>query len=221
MPVRWRGGQGGGIPDPPRSAAAPRSGGSRSRSRPRGAAWPREGRSLPDRQSERCLPSARANQRPANVYLNAVPGSHNPRCVTERGWDMAPCTNQTPESDDWQAVKPTGLPRVTRRFPAERLAAAGTPRGQSEPPGAGVPGRGAAAAMAGGARGGAGTTGAGPGRGGAGGAGPARRGASPRRGSSSWEVRGAGPAGLLPRAVCAARREGAGPPRLALPHPAL
>lgn len=30
-----------------------------------------------------------------------------------------------------------------------------------------------------------------------------------------------GPAGLLPRAVCAARREGAGPPRLALLHPAL
>ncbi|XP_030141371.3 N-lysine methyltransferase KMT5A isoform X2 [Taeniopygia guttata] len=61
---------------------------------------------------------------------------------------MAARANQRPERDDWQAVKPMGLPRVTRRLPAERLAAAGTPRGQPGPPGAGAPRRGAAAAAA-------------------------------------------------------------------------
>ncbi|XP_041344851.1 N-lysine methyltransferase KMT5A isoform X1 [Pyrgilauda ruficollis] len=61
---------------------------------------------------------------------------------------MAACANQRPKRDDWQEVKPMGLPRVTRRLPAERLAAAGTPRGQSGPPGAGARGRGAAAATA-------------------------------------------------------------------------
>nr|XP_021388439.2 N-lysine methyltransferase KMT5A isoform X1 [Lonchura striata domestica] len=61
---------------------------------------------------------------------------------------MAARANQRPERDDWQAVKPMGLPRVTRRLPAERLAAAGTPRGQPGPPGAGAPRRAAAAAAA-------------------------------------------------------------------------
>ncbi|XP_074410277.1 N-lysine methyltransferase KMT5A [Zonotrichia albicollis] len=61
---------------------------------------------------------------------------------------MAARANQRPERADWQEVKPMGLPRVTRRLPAERLASPGTPRGQSGPPGAGAPGRGAAAAAA-------------------------------------------------------------------------
>ncbi|KAL9834325.1 N-lysine methyltransferase KMT5A [Geothlypis trichas] len=66
---------------------------------------------------------------------------------------MAAVANQRPERHDWQEVQPMGLPRVTRRLPAERLAAPGTPRGQSGPPGAGAPGRGAAAAAAAMARG--------------------------------------------------------------------
>lgn len=169
----------------------------RCRSHPRGAGRPGEGHSLPGRQSERCLPWARANQRPANSHLNPVPGSRRRRGVTAGGRVMASRANQRPRIDDWQEVKPMRLPRVTRRLPAERLAA-GTPRGQSGPPGAGAPVRGAATAMAGGARGGAGMSGAGPGRGGTGRAGPVRRGASPRRGSSSWEVRGAGAGGTPP-----------------------
>lgn len=195
-------GQGGGTTVPPRSADSHGPDGlARAPRAPttwRGPAA--EGHSLPGRQSERCLLSARTNQRPANTHLNPAPGSRGHRCVTGGGRVMAARANRRPERYDWQAIKPIGLPRVTRRLPAERLAAAETPRGQPGPPGAGAPRRGAAAAavMAGGARDGAGTSGAGPGRGGAGGAGPARRGASPRRGSSSWEVRGAGAGGTPP-----------------------
>lgn len=117
-----------------------------------------------------------------------------------------------------------GRRRRARRLPAEQLAAAGELPGRAaaEPGRGGLlsagPGR-AAAAMAKGARARRGEA-AGPGVA----AGSPRRGARrrsglpaaagrPGRGGSSREV----PAGLLPRAVCAARREGAGPPRLGLP----
>lgn len=155
-----------------------------------------------------------------------------PPRVTGRGRGAALRANRGRGSVYRHAVKPMGLRRGARRLPAERLVSAGEllgdRRGSPAAGGSWAPGR-AAAVMAKGARerrrGGAGP-GARPGR--AGGAAGCRAGWGPGgaghlRGTEAPPGRrGApGPAGLLPRAVCAARREGAGPPRLALPHPAL
>lgn len=67
-------------PPPLRGARTGRRGPAPSgASYPRGGALPRKGRSFPDRQSERRLPFARANQLPGNAHLNPVPRScHHP-----------------------------------------------------------------------------------------------------------------------------------------------